>query len=159
MIKDSTLVNNEWVCASITPYVKKPVGKLPSGKVVMAMGDLLILNDPIMAQGLNGASKLARYLSDKIADSRNETFTADWITNVFEEYWKTAQYNNLLTASMLKGPTLHQQQLLFAASQNVEIAKALVNGIGNAYTLWPWFGDATEAEKFMREKGFVIKAA
>ncbi len=158
MIKDSALVNNEWLCASITPCVKKPVGKLPSGKVVMAIGDLLILNDPIMAQGLNGASKLARYLGEKMAESKHEAFTPDWINRVFEGYWQTAQYNNLLTAAMLQGPALHQQQLLFAASQNPAIAQALVNGIGNAYTLWPWFGDAAEAGKFLREKGFIRTA-
>lgn len=158
MIEDSTLVNNEWLCASIIPCVKKPVGTLPSGKVVMAIGDLLILNDPLMAQGLNGASKMARYLGEKIADSENEAFTAGWIDRVFEGYWQTAQYNNLLTASMLQGPALHQQQLLFAASQNASIAEALVNGIGNAHTMWPWFGDAAEAGKFMREKGFVTTA-
>jgi 2-polyprenyl-6-methoxyphenol hydroxylase-like FAD-dependent oxidoreductase len=156
MIKDATLVNNEWLSASITPAVKKPVGTLPSGKVVMAIGDLLILNDPLMAQGLNGASKMARYLGEKIAESENEAFTAGWINRVFDGYWQTAQYNNLLTAAMLGEPALHQQQLLFAASQNAPIAEALVNGIGNAYTMWPWFGDAAEAGKFMREKGFAM---
>ena len=67
MIEDTTLCGpEEWVCGAITPYVRKPVGTLPSGKVVMAIGDLLVLNDPIMAQGLNGASKLARHIARHI---------------------------------------------------------------------------------------------
>ncbi len=156
MIKNATLVDkDEWVCGAITPVVKKPVGKLPSGRVVMALGDMVILNDPILAQGLNGASKLAHHVAQAITQSKEGKFDTSWINKVFDSYWETAQYNNIMTASMLRGPVAHQQQLLFAASQNPAIAEDFVNGIGKAYTMYPWFGDPEEAQKYLKQHGMV----
>jgi hypothetical protein len=60
-----------------------------------------------------------------------------------------------MTASMLRGPVAHQQQLLFAASQNPGIAEDFVNGIGKAYTMYPWFGDPEEAQKYLKRHGMV----
>jgi hypothetical protein len=151
MIKNSELCGaDEWVCGALTPYVRKPVGKLPSGNVVMPIGDLLILNDPVMAQGLNGASKLARFLAQQITPEAE--FTEEWINEVFAKYWATAKYNNEITYSMLEGPQPHQQQLLGAASQNDSIANDFVNGIGSAVSMFPWFGDAEEAQKYLESK-------
>lgn len=155
MIKNTVIVgSSEWVCGAITPYVRKPVGKLPSGNLVMAIGDMLILNDPVMAQGLNGASKLARHVANHI--TQEATFTKEWINEVFKSYWQTAQYNNEITYAMLEGPQPHQQQLLFAASQHNSIANDFVNGIGNAVSMYPWFGDPVEAERYLLQKGVVL---
>ncbi|GAA0190542.1 hypothetical protein GCM10009122_52200 [Fulvivirga kasyanovii] len=161
MIKDASLAGkNEWVCGAVTPTVKCPVGVLPSGNVVMAMGDLLILNDPILAQGLNGASKFAHYIAERIVKSEDKKFDAEWITEVTEGYWQTAQYNNAITTSMLQGAAPHQQELLFAASQNPSIAADFVNGIGQAHVMYPWFGDPNEAKKYLDKKALnIVKEA
>lgn len=156
IIKDATLVNDEWNYAAITPTVRKPAGKLPSGKVVMAIGDVVILNDPILAQGLNGASKLSRFIAQKIASDPKAVFNEEWINETFEAYWAKAKYNNYITNSMLGEPEPHQKLLMFAASQNQEIANTIVNGFGEAHTLYPWFGDAAEAQKFLAKHNFVM---
>ncbi|WP_143264433.1 styrene monooxygenase/indole monooxygenase family protein, partial [Amycolatopsis kentuckyensis] len=41
----------------ITPVVRRPVGTLPSGAKVLAMGDTAVTNDPIGGQGANMAAR------------------------------------------------------------------------------------------------------
>ena len=55
-----------WLTGSIAPTVRKPVGVLPSGRVVTALGDTAISYDPIAAQGANSGVKQARHLVESI---------------------------------------------------------------------------------------------
>src|SRR5919201_2450324 len=41
------------------PTVRRPVGELPSGRLVLALADSVMLNDPITGQGSNNAAKMA----------------------------------------------------------------------------------------------------
>lgn len=55
-IADLELVDEQaWVKGTITPTVRHPVGRLPSGAVVMGIGDVVLLHDPITGQGANNA--------------------------------------------------------------------------------------------------------
>lgn len=55
-VKDATL-NDElaWLTGEFPPTEGKPVGRRPSGKMVMALGDRVITYDPITAHGANSA--------------------------------------------------------------------------------------------------------
>ncbi len=37
--------------------MRNPIGRLPSGRSVLGMADVLVLNDPITGQGPNNTSK------------------------------------------------------------------------------------------------------
>lgn len=154
LIADSTTtLEKEWVCGMIPPTVRKPVGRLPSGNVVFAVGDAAILNDPILAQGLNGASKWMALLLKQIVARAGAPFTAEWMQDSFDEYWQTAQYNNKFTNTGLRGPDEVQRKLMLAASQNKKLAHKFINSIGAAYKFHPWYWDAKEADKIIAEYG------
>ncbi len=152
LIEDSrTTVENEWVCGRIPPTVRKPVGQLPSGKSVYAVADAAIVNDPILAQGLNGASKWMGLLLNQIVERGQNEFSADWMQTCFNEYWQTAQYNNKFTATGLRGLGPTQQKIMQAASQYPAIAQKIVNSIGEAYKFHPWYWDDSEADKLIAQ--------
>ena len=43
----------------LTPVVRRPVARLPSGRPVLGLADAVVLNDPITGQGSNTAAKSA----------------------------------------------------------------------------------------------------
>ena len=52
----------------LTPVVRRPVARLPSGRSVLGLADAVVLNDPITGQGSNTAAKSADvYLRDILA--------------------------------------------------------------------------------------------
>lgn len=152
LIEDSTTTpEKEWVCGRIPPTVRKPVATLPSGKNVFGVGDAAIVNDPILAQGLNGASKWMGLLLQQIVDHGDAPFDAEWMQECFDTYWETAQYNNKFTTTGLRGPGPVQQKLMLAASQNKDLGNMFVNCIGEAYKLHPWYWDEKEADKLLEK--------
>ena len=59
------------VAGRFPPTVRKPVCKLPSGRLIMGMGDVVVVNDPITGQGSNTASKAAKVYMDRILANGN----------------------------------------------------------------------------------------
>lgn len=76
-----------WLVGSVTPTVREPVGRLPSGRVVMPLGDTAISLDPIAGQGANLGNKLARHIVAAIAAAPDARFDAGWMTDTFETFW------------------------------------------------------------------------
>jgi len=94
-----------WLTGSVTPTVRAPVGRLPSGRVVMPLGDTAISMDPIGGQGANLGNKLARHLVEAIAAAPDRSFDAAWMTDTFEAFWAdhgkaTVAFNNVLLEPM-----------------------------------------------------------
>ncbi|MGU4174388.1 styrene monooxygenase/indole monooxygenase family protein, partial [Pseudomonas aeruginosa] len=58
--RDIALTDDNGILAGrFAPTVRKPVATLPSGRKVLGMGDVVVLNDPITGQGSNNAAKCA----------------------------------------------------------------------------------------------------
>src|SRR5262249_51237331 len=53
---------NGWLVGAVTPTIRDPVGRLPSGRVVMPLGDTAMSLDPIGGQGANLGNKFARHI-------------------------------------------------------------------------------------------------
>ena len=100
--KDFELADPDgFVLGAVTPTVRVPVGRLPSGRAVMPLGDTAIAMDPIGGQGANLGNKLARHLVAAVAAAPDATFDANWMTATFESFWAdhgaaTVRFNNLL---------------------------------------------------------------
>jgi NAD(P)-dependent dehydrogenase (short-subunit alcohol dehydrogenase family) len=100
--KDMELADrNGWLMGGVPPTVREPVGRLPSGRVVMPLGDTAISLDPIGGQGANLGSKAVRHIVAAIAADPDATFDAAWITRTFEAFWadhgrSTVTFNNAL---------------------------------------------------------------
>ncbi|MFX8565835.1 FAD-binding oxidoreductase, partial [Acinetobacter baumannii] len=50
---------NGILAGRVPPTVRHPVALLPSGRPVLGMADVVVLNDPITGQGSNNAAKCA----------------------------------------------------------------------------------------------------
>lgn len=105
-IADIELADPEgWLVGGVTPTVREPVGHLPSGRVVMPIGDTAIALDPICAQGANLGNKLAHHVVSTVAAAPDARFDADWMTRTFEAFWAdhgaaTVTFNNLFLEPM-----------------------------------------------------------
>ena len=76
-----------WLLGAVTPTVREPVGRLPSGRVVMPLGDTAVSLDPVAGQGANLGNKLARHIVAAVSAAPDVRFDAGWMTRTFEAFW------------------------------------------------------------------------
>ena len=141
-----------WLYGSITPIVRKPIASLPSGKKVMAIGDVLMLTDPLAGQGGNNNIKFAHHVIDKIVKDHITKTDPFWYTNVFEDYFESdGKYPLLFTDLLMGEPPAALMTVMAAASQSQGIADELATNFGEAKRCWPWIVDQDEANKFVEK--------
>jgi styrene monooxygenase A-like protein len=131
------------------PTVRKPICKLPSGRLALGMADVVVLNDPITGQGSNTASKAAMVYMKRILDRGNKPFDAPWMQQTFDSFWIYAQWVVKWTNSLLTPPSPHILQLMGAASQIPALASRIANGFNNPPDYSPWWFDPAEAQKLL----------
>ncbi len=131
------------------PVVRRPVCKLPSGRAVLGMADVVVLNDPITGQGSNTASKAATVYMKSILERGKKPFDAAWMQQTFDSFWNYAQWVVKWTNSLLTPPPPYILQLMGAASQMPVLASKIANGFNNPPNYNPWWFDAAEAQKLM----------
>lgn len=137
---------------AITPVVRRPVGTLPSGAVVLGMADAVVLNDPVTSQGANHALKSALFYLEAIT-GRREHFDAAWMQQTFDNFWRGwAQWATAWTNSWLRPLQPHQRTLLTAAAQHPEVAARIAAGFDDARLFSPWWFSAEAAERFVAEQ-------
>jgi len=94
-----------WLVGGVTPTVREPVGRLPSGRAVMPLGDTAISLDPVGGQGANLGNKFARHIVAAVAAAPDAAFDAGWMTRTFEAFWAdhgaaTVTFNNVFLEPM-----------------------------------------------------------
>jgi flavin-dependent dehydrogenase len=141
---------NGILAGRFAPTVRKPVCKLPSGKMVLGMGDVVVLNDPVTGQGSNTACKCAKVYLDSILEHGDKAFDAAWMQQTFETFYGYAQWVAKWTNSLLTPPPPQVLQLMGAASQIPKLAGIIANGFNNPPDYNPWWFDAAEAEKLIQ---------
>jgi hypothetical protein len=92
---------NGWLVGAFAPTVRKPVGRLPSGRIVTGVGDTLMIFDPIGGQGANNGTKMARHLVESVIAREDRPFDEAWMTETFDAFWNDQggiayAFNNLL---------------------------------------------------------------
>ncbi|ATB35297.1 putative dehydrogenase/oxygenase subunit (flavoprotein) [Cystobacter fuscus] len=143
-----------WLRGSLTPTVREPVGRLASGRVVLGLGDALMLHDPLAAQGGNNATHMADFYRTRIREHAERPFTAEWMQRTFEDFWLAyGQYSMGVTAGLLMPPAPHQQAVLVSAHQVPAVAAALIDGLYDPRALFPWFVDPAVTRDFLHSKG------
>ncbi len=106
--KDMQLADpNGWLVGRFAPTVRKPVGRLPSGRIVTPLGDTAMALDPVGGQGANNGNKMARNLVESIVARKDQPFDAQWMTETFERFY--ARYG---------GHHVHIQQPLAGADHD-----------------------------------------
>jgi hypothetical protein len=154
---------NGWLVGRFAPTVRKPVGRLPSGRIVTPLGDTAMQLDPIGGQGANNGNKMARNLVESIVARQDRPFDAQWMTETFERFYRahgepTYTFNNIL----LEPITEAGKQLLIAqygsdgrargANGKQRIADAFIENFNDANCLTPAFMDARKAHAVIKEK-------
>ncbi|HEX8439421.1 styrene monooxygenase/indole monooxygenase family protein [Archangium sp.] len=154
-LKDAELPSEQcWLRGALTPTVRHPVGRLASGKAVLGLGDAVMLHDPLAAQGGNNATHMADFYRNRIRENAGRPFTAEWMQRTFDDFWQAyGQYAMGVTAGLLMPPAPHQQTVLTAAHHVPGMAEALIGGLYDPRSLFPWFVDPASTREFLLSKG------
>ncbi|WP_336050170.1 styrene monooxygenase/indole monooxygenase family protein [Streptomyces sp. CA2R101] len=132
---------NGTLAGRYAPTVRNPIGRLPSGGLVLGVADVVVANDPITGQGSNSASKCAASYLASIVERGDRPFDGEWMQSTFERYWDTAQHVTKWTNAMLAPPPEHILNLIGAAGQLQPVADRFANG----------FNDPSDFENFFYE--------
>jgi 2-polyprenyl-6-methoxyphenol hydroxylase-like FAD-dependent oxidoreductase len=150
-----------WLVGRLTPTVREPVGRLPSGRIVTGVGDTLVLLDPVSGQGANSGSKMARNLVEAVTARGDLPFDEEWMTAMFERYWQRHgkpinDFNNLF----LEPITPAAQELLIAQygvdgtakDGRQAIADAFITAFNDPATLIGALLDIDQSRAFIERK-------
>jgi hypothetical protein len=135
-----------YLAGSFPPTVRKPVLTLPSGRIVLGMGDAVVVNDPITGQGSNNAARSAQVYLDSILARGEQAFDRQWMQHTFDTYWDYASKVVAWTNSMLLPPTESALALLGNAAGSPRLANFLANAFNNPTTLFPAWTDLPSAQ-------------
>jgi hypothetical protein len=140
---------NGILAGAFPPTVRKPIGRLPSGALVLGMADAVCLNDPITGQGSNNASKAAKVYMDAIIGHGDRLFDADFMQATFDSYWSEAQYVVGWTNALLSPPPPHVLNIMGSAQAYPELARRIANGFNQPSDFFPWFAVPEEADAYL----------
>jgi hypothetical protein len=150
--RNVTLTDDKGILSgAFAPTVRKPIGRLPSGALVLGLADAIVLNDPITGQGSNNASKAAKTYLDAIIDHGDRPFDAAFMQATFDAYWSYAQYVTGWTNALLQPPPPHVLNVMGSAQAFPVLAKRIANGFNQPLDLFPWFAVPEEADKYLKE--------
>ncbi|MFV2119989.1 styrene monooxygenase/indole monooxygenase family protein [Streptomyces sp. Act-28] len=123
------------------PTVRKPVGRLPGGGLVLGVADVVVANDPVTGQGSNSAAKCAAGYLASIVEHGDRPFDEAWMQATFDRYWETARHVTKWTNAMLGVPPEHVLRLIGAGEELPAVADRFANG----------FNDPADFENFLYE--------
>ncbi|MEU8681549.1 styrene monooxygenase/indole monooxygenase family protein [Streptomyces sp. NPDC048611] len=140
---------NATLAGRYAPTVRNPVGRLPSGGLVLGVADVVVANDPITGQGSNSASKCAASYLASIVERGDQPFDGDWMHTAFERYWNTAQHVTKWTNAMLAPPPEHILNLIGAAGQLQPVADRFANGFNDPSDFENFFYEPEKTEAYL----------
>jgi hypothetical protein len=142
---------NGILSGAFPPTVRKPIGRLPSGRIVLGLADAVVLNDPITGQGSNNASKAAKVYMDAIVAHGDRPFDAAFMQATFDGYWAYAQYVTGWTNALLQPPPPHVLNIMGSAQAYPALARRIANGFDNPLDFFPWFAVPEEADRYLKQ--------
>ena len=140
---------NGILAGRFAPTVRKPVARLPSGRPILGMADVVCLNDPITGQGSNNAAKCAAAYLHAILEAGDRAFDAEWMNATFESYWSYARFVTDWTNRMLLPPAPHVLALLSAGVTRPQVARWFANAFDDPRRFFPQFTDPAAAQRFI----------
>ncbi len=146
--RNAQLVDDRsWLKGAITPTVRKPVGRLRTGRVVMAMGDVAVLNDPISGTGANDAVRQADRLTRAILEHGDRPFEAGWMQEVFDGYYEERGRHTMEFTRQMTGPMTEPfWKILQGAAQSPGVAHTFTNMFNDIKESMGWMTDMNAAD-------------
>jgi flavin-dependent dehydrogenase len=105
---------NAWLIGQVTSEVRQVAGTLPSGRVVMAVGDTAQSLDPIGGQGANNGNKMVRMFVEDIVERGEQPFDAEWMRAAQDRFWERHRYIEQFNNTLLEPLTPAGRDLLIA---------------------------------------------
>lgn len=143
---------------AITPTARQGYARLGNGKHVMALGDVHVVNDPVLAQGANSASASAFLLGDAILDD-HLAFDELWCARAESRLWanqsEAFQWTNFMLRNPLPG---NAAKLILAACDHPAVAHAFINNYEAPRHNWNILASDARTNAFLDRHG-VIDAA
>jgi hypothetical protein len=149
---------NGWLVGGFAPTIRRPVGRLPSGRAVTCVGDTAMSLDPIGGQGANNGTRMAKHLVASAVAHGDRPFDEAFMSATFEAFYRehghaTYTFNNLLLEPM----TAAGKQLLIAQygsdgtgdSARQRIADAFIANFEDPRRLTEAFQDVGVARAFI----------
>jgi len=119
------------------PIIRKPVGVLPSGRLVLGMADVVVRSEPITSQAWNNSSFCAQLYLDAILEQGDRPFDRAFMERTFDRFWAYAQYDMRLAQLMVESPP-HVQEVIGAAQEHPEVADRYANIFDNPPRIEEW---------------------
>jgi 2-polyprenyl-6-methoxyphenol hydroxylase-like FAD-dependent oxidoreductase len=119
---------------AITPTVRQGYVQLANNTFALPIGDVHVVNDPLIAQGGNTASYSAWALGETILE--DGPFDEQFCRRAAERIWAYARPITQWSNFMLQPPPPYLIGLLVAASQNQAVANAYADGFANPVPTW-----------------------
>ena len=135
--------------AAITPTVRAGYRRLESGKFVVALGDMYVVNDPIIGQGANTASYAAWELGEAIRDA--QTFDETFCREAEERIWDFTQPVTEGTNARLRPPQPHMLDCCTPATQSQTVADMYAWGFNHPEHFWAAVSTPEQTEIFLAD--------
>ncbi|MBE1470063.1 styrene monooxygenase/indole monooxygenase family protein [Kibdelosporangium phytohabitans] len=135
----------------ITPIVRHPVGTLPSGRHVLAMGDTAVTNDPVGGQGANMAAHAARSYEEAVLANGDREFDEKFMHDAFARYWSVAQHATRFNNDLLAPPPEHVLATLATAQRVPEVAHRFAHLFENPVNYTGWLTDPGVSMRYLAE--------
>ncbi len=138
-----------WLKGRFPPTVRMGSGRTESGGLVIPIGDVAILFDPIGGQGGNCAAKNTNFIADRIIKHGKQPFDEEWaeqLRNDFREFHGRDAYtiNNILLEPLTKCGKM----VLGTAAQSFEFASEHFFGnIDKPNNYFPWMEELEAAKQ------------
>jgi glycine/D-amino acid oxidase-like deaminating enzyme len=146
---------NGYLRGGVTPVVREPVGQLPSGRLVLGIGDAVVVNDPLTAPGANGCALAADAYLEAIRAHGDAPYDRAFMEKTFYDFWnKDMRFITEWNNKLLGGTPEYIVRVLKAANEFPEIAHRWVNGFyRNRAENFEWLGTPERAEAFLEQVG------
>jgi hypothetical protein len=137
---------------AVTPTVRKGYAPLGNGKFALALGDVHIVVDPIIAQGANNASKCAWILGEALLE--DQPLDENFCRETEQKLWEASRAASEWTNATLQPPPPHAIQIFAAAAQNPAIADEIVQNFNAPERNWEIFSSPLNAANFLQKHDF-----
>lgn len=149
-----------WLVGRFPPTVRQGYGRLPSGGLVMPVGDTAILFDPVCGQGGNFANRSAKFVAQYITANGDNKFDELWMTKVNYLLWSAyGKYQCAFNNTFLKPLSPSAQLVVDTACSSDTAADAFYYGFPHPDSMVPALTDMHIAKAFAGLHGFQASKA
>lgn len=142
---------------AITPTVRRGYAALEDGgraRYAVAIGDVHILNDPVLGQGAHAASHAAWTLGEAIL--AGGPFDEPFCRRVEDRIWEYASAATAWTNAALLPPPPHVQAVFGAAAQSRAVADEIAENFNDPPRAWAALESPAGAAAFLARHGLEL---